>query len=144
MKQAALLDSERRGTFQITQRGKELIGENPARIDVAFLNRFPEFRAFRTRRRDKADVVLPSQEAAPDQTPQDDLASAYQKLRSELEQELLEQVKVASPSFFERLVIDLLVAMGYGGRVRMLAERSVGAVTKASTASSRRIGSDWT
>ena len=64
-------------------------------------------------------------EAATDQTPEDALASAFQKLRKNLESELLEQVKSSSPAFFERLVIDLLVAMGYGGS-RQDAGRAIG------------------
>lgn len=115
LKQAGLIQSERRGTFQITQRGRDLLAEKPARIDVALLGRYPEFRAFRTRRRDKADVTLPEHEITPIQTPQEDLVSAYQKLRRGLEQDLLEQVNAASPAFFERLVVKLLRAMGYGG-----------------------------
>jgi len=78
-------------------------------------------------RRDKteADVKLQEPEPVTDQTPEDALASAYQKLRKNLEDELLDQIKSASAAFFERLVIDLLVAMGYGGS-RQDAGRAVG------------------
>ena len=78
-------------------------------------------------RRDKteADVKLQEPEPVTDQTPEDALASAYQKLRKNLEDELLDQIKSASAAFFERLVIDLLVAMGYRGS-RQDAGRAVG------------------
>ena len=127
LKQAGLLQSSKRGTFQITDRGKALLGKSPKQIDVGLLDRYEEFRAFRSRRRDKteADVKLQEPEPVTDQTPEDALAFAYQKLRKNLEDELLDQIKSASAAFFERLVIDLLVAMGYGGS-RQDAGRAVG------------------
>lgn len=133
LKQAGLLISPKRGLFKITEAGNALLAENPRRIDAALLDRYEAFRAFRTRRRDVTDAdetsrVAPSQlqqEVGADQTPEDALAIAYQKLRKNLESELLEQVKASSPTFFERLVIDLLVAMGYGGS-RLDAGRAIG------------------
>jgi len=127
LKQAGLVQSSKRGTFQITDRGKALLGKSPKQIDVGLLDRYDEFRAFRSRRRDKteADVKLQEPEPVTDQTPEDALASAYQKLRKNLEDELLDQIKSASAAFFERLVIDLLVAMGYRGS-RQDAGRAVG------------------
>jgi restriction system protein len=126
-----LLQSPKRGVFQITQAGKELLAENPRRVDAALLERYEAFRAFRSRRRDaneaesQAEVAQARPEPATDQTPEDALASAYQKLRKNLEGELLDQVKSSSPAFFERLVIDLLVTMGYGGS-RQDAGRAIG------------------
>jgi restriction system protein len=135
LKQAGLLQSLKRGVFQITERGKALLAEKPKRVDVGMLDRYEDFRAFRTRRRDTVEPTAPSQaaqqqqqivtEQISDQTPEDMLASAYQKLRKNLEEELIEQIKTASPAFFERLVIDLLVAMGYGGS-RQDAGRAIG------------------
>jgi restriction system protein len=131
LKQAGLLRSPKRGLFQITDAGRALLAESPRRIDAALLDRYDAFRAFRSRRRDATEEAAPIErpqaqpEAATDQTPEDALASAYQKLRKNLESELLEQVKSSSPAFFERLVIDLLVAMGYGGS-RQDAGRAIG------------------
>jgi restriction system protein len=131
LKQAGLLHSPKRGVFQITETGKALLAENPRRVDAALLERYDAFRAFRSRRRDaneaesQAEVQQARSEPATDQTPEDALASAYQKLRKNLESELLDQVKSSSPAFFERLVIDLLVAMGYGGS-RQDAGRAIG------------------
>jgi restriction system protein len=131
LKQAGLLHSPKRGVFQITEAGRALLAENPRRIDNALLERYDAFREFRSRRRDpneaevEVDTSRTQAEPPADQTPEDALASAYQKLRKNLENELLDQVKSSSPAFFERLVIDVLVAMGYGGS-RQDAGRAIG------------------
>ena len=137
LKQAGLLESPKRGWFKITNRGLEVLARAPERIDGNLLDEFSEFRAFRARRKDPPSEppresipavlnVNQSSNASPsDQTPEDQLASAYRRLRRELEIELIEQIKASTPGFFERLVIDLLVAMGYGGS-RQDAGRAVG------------------
>lgn len=132
LKQAGLLNSPKRGFFRITEPGKALLAKNPARVDVELLDQFAEFRAFRTRRREGSTERFPQQalhpveqELPPELTPEDQLASAYRRLRKDLEFDLLEQVKASSPAFFEQLVIDLLVAMGYGGS-RQDAGRAIG------------------
>jgi restriction system protein len=131
LKQAGLLQSLRRGVFRITEEGKALLARNPPHVDVELLQHYAAFREFRIRRRDGTEtgVTAHPEEQLPesigDQTPEDQLASAYQKLRTNLESELLERIKASSPAFFERLVIDLLVAMGYGGS-RQDAGRAIG------------------
>lgn len=122
LKQAGVVESRKRGYFNITERGKALLAESPARIDNSTLNRYPEFATFRQKKTGDAQAtvtpVLQPDVNAPDvdgSTPEESFAQAYQRLRSNLEVELLDQVKASTPSFFERLVIDLLVAMGYGG-----------------------------
>lgn len=124
LKQAGLIEATRRGYFRITQRGAELLATNPVRIDSSTLEKYQEFVAFKLRRSDdkfaQGDLSAdaPTQipiSAAPEATPEELFSQAYQRLRSNLEAELLEQVKASTPAFFERLVIDLLVAMGYGG-----------------------------
>jgi restriction system protein len=128
LKQAGLLESPKRGVFRVTTRGIELLSKNPSRIDNATLEQFPEFLAFKNRRsEEKAAGQSPSSSAAEslDVTPEELFSQAYQRLRINLETELLEQVKSVSPAFFERLVIDLLVAMGYGGS-RQDAGRAIG------------------
>lgn len=136
LKQAGLLASPKRGVFIITDRGKQLLASNPSRIDGDVLDRFEEFREFKNRRR---EVVVGSElstalrptgaaspiDRAPTQTPEDVLAAAYRRLRDELEAEVLDQVRGSTPAFFERLVVDLLVKMGYGGS-RQDAGRAVG------------------
>ncbi|NCC35031.1 MAG: restriction endonuclease [Chloroflexia bacterium] len=117
---ALLLESPRRGWFRITERGRELLANPPERITVAYLMRYPEHLAFRSKGRQPSEngpVATPLTEedsASPEET----LEASYQTLRSTLALELLERVKQVSPRFFERLVVDLLVAMGYGGSRR--------------------------
>lgn len=132
LKQAGLLSAPKRGVFRITSAGQALLAQKPERLDVEKLLQFEEFRAFRARRRVATDE--PSGEsmsvaerplAVETQTPEDQLAAAYRRLRQELELDLLEQVKASAPAFFEQLVIDLLVAMGYGGS-RQDAGRAIG------------------
>lgn len=111
---AVLLESPRRGFFRITQRGRDVLSKKPTEINIKFLERFPEFIEFRTKRNEPREETR-STEAEDLQTPGELLESAYQKLREDLAAELLTTVKECSPSFFERLVIDVLVKMGYGG-----------------------------
>lgn len=132
LKQAGLLAAPRRGVFRITSAGQALLMQQPKRLDVETLLQFEAFRSFRARKRAATEEQdAPSRlevEPHPEvesQTPEDQLASAYRRLRQELELDLLEQVKAASPSFFEQLVINLLVAMGYGGS-RQDAGRAIG------------------
>lgn len=127
LKQAGLIESPKRGVFVITKAGSDLLAEGVSKIDTALLNRYESFRALRTKAKEMdggaSEPNPPTSEG--DQTPEDALASAYQQLRRSLESDLLEQVKSMSPAFFERLVVDLLVAMGYGGS-RGDAGRAVG------------------
>jgi restriction system protein len=130
LKQAGLLHAAKRGVFQITDRGRQLLGKQPKEINVELLDQYEDFRHFRSRRRDRSDTSdtsAISQEPASisDQTREEAMASAYYKFRKNLEAEVLDQVKAASPAFFERLVIDLLVSMGYGGS-RLDAGRAIG------------------
>ncbi len=127
LKKAGLLEYTGRKKFRITQRGKEILGRNLTKIDVRFLNQFPEFLEFRQRTNKQDTTNSPSQrqpslifdgaidEAEPRQTPQEVLEASHQSLRRTLTDDILERVKASSPRFFERLVVDLLVAMGYGG-----------------------------
>lgn len=124
LKQAGLIDSPRRGMGRITQRGLDFLQEKPLRVDVKLLERFPEFLEFRNRRRERESPSIPAFTES-GETPEDALAVAYQTLRADLEGELLQQVKESSPAFFERLVVDLLVKMGYGGS-RQDAGRAIG------------------
>lgn len=127
LKQAGLLSSPKRGVFTITPGGLDLLAKNPSRIDNNLLNNFSEFRDFRERSKPTEQDTSTAQatDLPLEQTPEDSMAAAYKRLRSELEIELLEQVKKASPSFFEQLVVDLVVALGYGGS-RQDAGRAVG------------------
>lgn len=120
LKQAGLLQSPKRGVFIITPKGLELLSKKPSKIDISVLEQFPEFVEFKNRKKDKIEnnsqsIIETHTYQDTTQTPEDSLASAYNKLRMALESEVLISVKETSPSFFERLVVDLLVKMGYGG-----------------------------
>jgi len=128
LKQAGLLSSSKRGFFSITQKGLELLSKKPEKINIALLEEYPEFVSFRNRKKDKNESISSTEKpngSDSNQTPEDALATAYNKLRTALESEILYSVKEASPSFFERIVIDLLVEMGYGGN-RQDAGRALG------------------
>ena len=114
LKKAALLKSTKRGYFQITTRGQEILKQNPAEINNAYLRQFPEFIEFQAPK-EKPDEAPLSLQADTSQTPEEAIEEAYQNLREALAVDLLQTIKSCSPSFFERLVVDLLVKMGYGG-----------------------------
>ncbi len=115
LKKAGLLRSTKRGYFQITDRGYEIAASNPAEINVK--EQFEEFIAFRAESRKEKDDEQPPDRliTAAQGTPEEELENAFQKLNENLATELLQTIKDYSPAFFERLVVDLLVAMGYGG-----------------------------
>jgi restriction system protein len=122
---AGLLVSPRRGFHRITDRGREVLAANPTKIDLAFLNQFPEFVEFKALRRDDAISQAVHDAVVDSTTPQEALELAYQRIRGDLEAELLDRLKKCSPAFFERIVVDLLVKMGYGGS-RQDAGRAIG------------------
>lgn len=118
LKKAGLLESTRRAHFRITERGLSVLREQPSKIDLALLEQFPEFVEFRSLRNTRVSSSTSPGEAIAEQepeTPLEEIESAYQKLRNELASELIQQVMSCSPAFFEKLVIDLLLQMGYGG-----------------------------
>lgn len=115
LKKADLIAPTRRGYFLITDRGQSVLAKKPERIDIKFLERFPEFVAFRELKHERSEEPSVPTASSADATPEEALDTAYARLRLDLEAELLDQVKSASPTFFERLVVELLVAMGYGG-----------------------------
>lgn len=116
LKKAILLIPTSRGKFQITTRGLDVLAEKPSRIDMKFLKRFPEYLQFRgLASTPNPESNLPPDSILTEQNPEEVMELAYDELRQNLAQELLERIKTASPAFFERLVIELLVKMGYGG-----------------------------
>jgi len=114
LKKAGLLESTRRGYIQVTERGLGVLEQSPPEINSAFLRQFPEFVEFQAPRRDKIDEAR-ELDVSETQTPEEEIEAAYQRVRQGLATELLQTIKSCSPAFFERLVIDLLVKMGYGG-----------------------------
>lgn len=120
---SGLLEATRRGYFRITDRGRNVLKQNPDQINNAFLRQFEEFREFqRPSVKNEKPVTSRSDES---QTPEEMIETAYLKLRRDLAVELLETIHSCSPAFFEKLVVDLLVKMGYGG-TRAEAGKAVG------------------
>jgi restriction system protein len=115
---AGLLVRPRRGALQITERGLELLAESPERIDIPFLvNRYEEFRAWRNASRQAVENASPGGPAtAPGAlSPEEALLSSYEQIRESVEADLLDRVRSVSPDRFEKLVLDLLLKLGYGG-----------------------------
>ncbi len=116
MKKAGLLEATRRGHFRVTPRGQDLLKKHPPAINVKLLQQYPEFLEFqhlKGTRPGKGTTEEPAESSTA--TPSEALEAAYENLRDELADELLAKLKQCSPAFFERLVVDLLVKMGYGG-----------------------------
>lgn len=116
LNKAGLLCIPAKGLVQITERGREVLESGPDHITVSWLKRYPEFVAFHASPSTSAsDGELSEASVTTDATPDEQLVSAHQSLMRSLSDELLMQVRAASPSFFEQLVVDLMIAMGYGG-----------------------------
>lgn len=131
LQRAGALEGTRRAHFTITERGRQVLETGPERITIAYLLQFPEFAQFRSQAKKETIGEASGQggastatEEAGD-TPEEQLESAYQRLRTDMATELIGRVKSCSPKFFEQLVVDLLIAMGYGGS-RKEAGRAVG------------------
>jgi restriction system protein len=121
MAQAGFLERTRRGFVRLTDRGREVLARAPERLDNDFLMQFPEFVAFtrRSRGAGRADGSQGSTDPTPTvvveaETPEERLRSAAAELEATLRSELLERLRNMPPAFFERAVVQLLVAMGYG------------------------------
>lgn len=114
LKKAGLLEYPEKGNFRITKQGLDVLKSDPQEINMAYLMRFPEYQDFRKLNRtkeNKEEIGNVEIELSPEET----IESAYQEIRSSLADELLDYVIKSKPSFFEKLVVELLVAMGYGG-----------------------------
>ncbi len=116
LKQAGLLESVRRGAFRISPRGQEALLKAPEKINVEYLLQFKEFADFRQRKgNEETDRSNDLGEANNLLTPEESVETAFKKFRQELEAEILQTLKSCSPGLFERIVVDVLVRMGYGG-----------------------------
>lgn len=112
-----LVERPNRGSYRISERGREIVERHPDRVDLKVLAQFQEFHDFRQSAPKAPEGEVGNGHAeADDQTPEERVDSAYRELRSALVAELLDRVHDQSPEFFEQLVLDVLRAMGYGGR----------------------------
>jgi len=112
---AGLLESTKRGFFKITELGKEVLQRGPESINIRYLDQFPGFTAFRTSSKERSTASCEQAETESEITPEEMLEVVFQGMRQRLATDILQNIKSCSPAFFERLVIDLLVTMGYGG-----------------------------
>nr|WP_294512105.1 restriction endonuclease [uncultured Rhodopila sp.] len=116
---AGLLESTRRGHFRITERGRQVVASHPARIDNEYLNQFAEFRQFKERSAEGTaqEGVHPAAPAlvSHTETPDEIMRVAHRQVETSLGQDLLDRVRAGPPAFFERLIVNLLLSMGYGG-----------------------------
>lgn len=120
MKAAGLIESPQRGVYRLTDRGRQILAENPTYVGMQVLNTFPEYVAFRQGSSEEtrdhtgsgANTGLSVADA---RTPDDLMEDGYSQLRSTLVSELRERIATMLPASFEQLVVDLLTAMGYGG-----------------------------
>lgn len=117
LEKAGLLSTSRRGCYRITDAGRSVLAQKPGRIDKQYLLQFESFRGFASRAADEEQSATESadQKSLPGVTPEEALERAHKEIRAKVETELLESVGKASPHFFEKLVVELLVKMGYGG-----------------------------
>lgn len=113
LQRAGLLSRPKRGYYEITEEGKTTVQAKPPKIDIKFLQQYPAFNEFH-----QAKGKQQQTDASEPETPEETLEAAYQELRDALATEIIDQVKSCSPQFFERLVVELLVNMGYGGTMR--------------------------
>lgn len=120
LKKAGLVDTFKRGTITITKRGSEVIGKSPKAINLNFLRQFPEFNEGVTAKENKSRSSIDEMPQASNEigTPEETLENAYLKIREALCQEILSKVISLSPNYFEKLVVELLVKMGYGGSIK--------------------------
>ncbi len=118
LSKAGLIEVTRRGHFQITERGRTILNSQPSHIDNKTLMQFEEFRQFRER---SSEIPHPPNLLSPPvleeqrQTPDESMRSAWKQIETVLAQDLLDRICAAPPDFFERLIVNLLLSMGYGG-----------------------------
>jgi len=121
LKKTGLISSTKRGVFKITEDGLIILKSKPERIDLKFLNEIPAYKSWKETYKDSHKDSFSSDKKEDDdeivtyKTPEELLDYSYSQLKEELALELIEKIKECSPTFFEHLVVDLLIKMGYGG-----------------------------
>lgn len=119
-----LISRPKRSVYKITDRGREVLKQNPTRVDLKVLSQFSEFNEFRQAKSHSDGDTTPSKiAAASEQTPEEQIDAAYAELRSALAAEVLDRILDKTPEFFEQLVLDMLHGMGYGGQREDAARR---------------------
>lgn len=114
LKKAGLLFNPQRGYFKITEKGLNVLKQNLEKIDSKFLSQFPGFTEFRSGKEENNKFITTQTFDVKAKSPEDMMISGYQEIRNNLENELLTTIKERSPKFFEKLITELMVKMGYG------------------------------
>lgn len=117
LKKAGLLESTLRSFLKITERGLEILDKSPEKINLKFLGQFPEFQEFRKVKKENKKTLEEEDRLLESKTPEELVRSGYKIIKESLKSEILNNIKNCSPKFFEKLVVDLLIRMGYGGSV---------------------------
>ncbi|SRR6266478_5290998 len=125
LKQAGVVESPRWGVYRITPRGVALLRDTDGAINMKVLSQFPEYQEFRSKKALAEAEVAKEPSSDDEMTPEEHIDYGYKQIRQKLSIEILDRIKKCPPDFFERLVVDLIVAMGYGGS-RADAGRAVG------------------
>ena len=116
LRHAGLLTTTQRGWVIATDLGREFLKTHPQKITRSDLNAIPSFVEFKNRRKEKtASPKTEDASSVSGLTPEDRISEALEEIEQELTSQLLEQLSDAPPAFFEKVVIDLLISMGYGG-----------------------------
>lgn len=115
LKMADLVTSPERSTYKITKTGLDLLAKNPEKITIKILKQFPGFNEKRNPPGDQKQQIISENETIEEKTPDELIEIGYQKIRNEIAGQLIEIIKSKSPQFFEILVVNLLIKMGYGG-----------------------------
>jgi len=119
LKNAGLLEDPKRATFRITKRGIDLLKENPPEINTKYLARYEEFVAFQNKKSEKnKNKNVISEETESNITPEESIEFGFQKLKNSVSEDIINKIKECSSNFFEKLVVELLVKMGYGGTLK--------------------------
>lgn len=119
LSKAGLLESPRRSYYKITDRGLSVLGQNLSIVNIAFLRKYPEYVDFQKPKKGEGNLEeIITNDNDTSQTPEETLENSYQRIRKTLAQDLLSKVVSLTPAFFERLVVELLVKMGYGGSIK--------------------------
>ena len=113
---AGLIESTKRGHFIVTPRGTELLLNPPSKINIAFLQQYPEFQSFKNPQETTSQAAQ-DENVSPTLTPDEDMRRAHSQIERDLAEEILTKILAASPAFFEQVVVNLVTAMGYGGSV---------------------------
>lgn len=115
MTQAGLVERVRHGVYRMTEAGEQLLQQGRAKIDLGVLSEYPKYLEWRKPRSSARDQEAETTARTASSTPDEVLEQAFRQLRVDLEYEVLDRVSEQDPSFLERVVVDLLIAMGYGG-----------------------------